>query len=138
MFQKIIPGFEDFMSGESWEDSIFEPVKIIENLDKKGFQWLTDYNSGTLLTQCKSTYIPYRIKFPNGKILDEFEIFNDVSFLEKMGFSRTEIVDARLLYHSINHDLTDKDLYKFNNYSFISKTDQVDAKKKYSKNNVLK
>lgn len=138
MFQKIIPGFEDFMSGESWENSIFEPVEIIKNLEKKGFEWLTDYNSGVLLTQGKSTYIPYRIKFPNGKILDEFEIFDSISSLEKNGLSRMEIVDARLLYHSINHDLTNKDLYKFNNYSFVSKIDQIETERKYSKNIALK
>jgi hypothetical protein len=126
MNQSIIPGFEIFSS---------EPIEVINYLNEKGFHWLSDYNSGNLLTKFnkQGPYIPYRIQFPSGKILDEEEIFQDISKLEKMGFSKDEIFNARILYEAINHEDTPKDLYKFCNDSFVSEKDEIYTLKRYSK-----
>ena len=124
MGQLIIPGFEVFSP---------EPIEIINYLNKQGFHWLTDYNSGKLLVGGDEPYIPYRIQFPSGKILDEEEIFQNSSELEKRGFSRDEIINARALYEAVNHEDTPKDEYKFCNISFISEEDRINTLNKYSK-----
>ncbi len=126
MKQLTINGFEGFEK---------EPIELIESLNNKGYSWLSDWNSGSLLTKSDSCdpYIPYRIKFPSGFILDEEEIFQDFSDLEKLGFSRMEIQLARNFYNAINDEKVDKDLYKFTTESFISREDEVLTKEKYSK-----
>jgi hypothetical protein len=104
-------------------------------LEDRGFYWLSDYNSGNLLVgkQEGEPYIPYRIQFPSGEILDEEEIFQDFSILEKKGFSRKNIQLARNLYYSINHEDVNKDKYKFNNLSFVSKKDYEKTIERYLK-----
>jgi len=112
-----------------------DPVKVIDSLVDKGYYWLTDCNSGNLLIGKKpgdEPYIPYRIQFPSGKILDEVEIYGSFKNLKKLGFSRKEIKLARLLDSAVNHEYTDKDRYKFNNLSFVNEKDRIETIKKYS------
>ncbi len=132
MMQLIIPGFEDYVD---FDKAIFNPEGLINHLNRKGYSWLTDFNSGNLLVGKTEgePYVPYRVQFLSGKILDEEEIFQDFSDLEKIGFPKKEIQDARLLYYAINHENTPKDEYKFNNWSFASKEDETNTIKKYIK-----
>jgi len=127
MKQLIIPGFEAFSP---------DPTEAINHLNKKGYSWLTDFNSGNFLVGKieGEPYIPYRIQFPSGKILDEEEIFQDFSDLGKIGFLKKEIQDARLLYYAVNHEEINKDRYKFNEPSFVSEEDQIKTLQKYTKN----
>ena len=127
MMQLII---EDFEEGADYESEIFDSEGLIKHLYGKGYYWLTDLASGNV----DEPYIPYRVQFPTGKILDEKELFFDFSELEKVGFSKEEIKEGRLLYYSINHENTNKDRYKFCNYTFVSDKDRVDSIKKYKEN----
>jgi hypothetical protein len=124
MKQLIIPGFEDYAKRS--------PKETIEYIYEKGFEWLLDWNSGKFLSKNKFPYVPYRIKFPNDKVLDEGEIFNDFSKLEKRGFSNHDVQMARTFYYAINHDETNKGFYKFSGYTFLSKKDREETIKKYS------
>jgi len=103
-------------------------------LENEGFYWLSDFNSGNLLLGNQAhgePYIPYRILFPDGGILDEEEIFHGFSYLEKKGFSKENIQLARNFYYAINHEETDKDKYKFNNVSFVSEEDEKATIQRY-------
>lgn len=143
--------------------SLFEsqnPEESIHELNKKGYEWLVDLGAGKhdleapldfypilhfnheIIGKGKSDfgfietpYIPYRIKFPSGKILDEREIFQEMGTLEKIGFSRKEIADARTLYRAIhdeNFNLVEK--YKFSGTTFIDEKDMKNSIEKYTKN----
>ena len=114
--------------------------KTIDFLREQKFHWLTDYNSGTLLretltgektSEVHEAYIPYRIEFPNHGILDENEIYKDLSELEKLGFSKDFVLVARILDECVNAEETNKDSYKFCNDSFISEKDEIETLKKY-------
>ncbi|MDA3836296.1 MAG: hypothetical protein PF542_01605 [Nanoarchaeota archaeon] len=48
-----------------------------------------------------------------------------------MNFSEDWIRAARILDDCVNHPSTNKDRYKFCNYSFVSKEDEIEATKKY-------
>ncbi len=116
-------------------NEVLEPEKTADYLQSKGYIWLVDLNSGKFLTSLgEGPYIPYRIQFPSGKILDEEEIFQDFSILEKLGFSKNEIKNARIFYESINHEDVDQNEYKFLGNTFISKEDEINTLKKYTQN----
>lgn len=131
MIQLILPGFEECTD---IEEGIYNPEKLIDYLNERGYHWLTDFNSGKLLVKGgKEPYIPYRILFPSGKILDEEEIFENINELEKKGFLEEEIKFSRIFYYAINHEDTNKDRHKFNGNSFVSREDMINTLRKYSK-----
>lgn len=132
------------------------PEEVIWELNELGYDWLVDlpqgkhdlddfgfspilpYNRKILDIKnptgfIQTPYIPYRIQFPSGKILDEREIFDKLNNLEKIGFTKEEITNARTLYRAIhdeNYNLTEK--YKFSGHTFVSKEDEKETIKKYS------
>jgi len=79
--QLIIEGFN--------HNANIGPEQTIHFLNEKGYCWLTDLNSGKFLMKTgHEPYIPYRIEFPSGKILDEEEIFESIGKLEKRDFQK--------------------------------------------------
>jgi hypothetical protein len=72
--------------------------------------------------------IPYRIIFPSKRIIDQKEIYKEVSELEKIGFTKDEILSGRIFWETIqNHP----DLGKWNGPIFSEYENVEKTKEKY-------
>jgi hypothetical protein len=138
MDQKTIPGFPTESLYVQTKKHLEKngPEATIDFLGKQGYYWLSDKNSGIFLTggvpeKPEEAYIPYRIEFPDKRILDEREIYGKIEVLENQGFTKESILVARILEECVNDDETNKDKFKWINETFVSKDDELNTLKKY-------
>ncbi len=135
MMQLILPGFETLFGLNHSEDIIFDPEAALIHFQRKGYSFLSDWNSGKLLVRNNdpSPYIPERIFMPSGRILDEIELLDELEETKIGSRERGELEGAFYYFHAIHHMDIHED-YRFQVPSFISETDQQTVTEKYRKN----
>ncbi len=134
MFQLIIPGFEKFFSSGHMDEVIYNPEKTADYFEEKGFFYLEDFPAGGLGKKNEDfiPYIPYRIKFPSGRILDEKEVYEKLELPLDVE-SRKEIVEAFYYFNSLYHESINVNR-KFSGITFLNEADMEKTIKKYSRN----
>ena len=130
MFQLIIPGFESMYSVGELHEEIHNPEKAADYFEEKGFLYLEDLVAGDQEDEL-NPYIPYRIKFPSGTIVDEKELYQKLELPVNFE-SRKEIVEGFYYFHALHHENINPNR-KFSGITFLNEFDKKNAIEKYSK-----
>lgn len=129
MIQLIIPGFEKYFSDEDMEEIIYNPEKVVDHFEKKGFYYLEDLVEGWMEEKDENKikpYIPYRIKLPSGLIIDEKELYKNLN-------KDKEFLEAFYYFHALYHeDIIHKQRF-MTGLTFWDEADMKETVKKYSK-----
>lgn len=136
MMQMILPGLESYVGFCSDEISFEGSLNIVKNFENQEFMFLSDCNSGKLLTRGKGNeepYIPERIKMPSGKILDEVEILDALHKTPVGSKERKELESAYHYWNAIFNEEVPSEDYRWSGPSFLNDLDEGRTIEKYSK-----
>ena len=134
MIQLILPGFESYFSIDNSDELISNPQRVITHFEKLGYQFLSDWNSGSLLTKNNSEpYIPERVLLPSGKIIDEKELAQGLDTLVLGSKERAELEGAFYYWNACFHEDVNADYQRHNGPSFLNDLDEKTATEKYRK-----
>ncbi len=135
MMQLIFRGLEHLFGFDSADQIIFDPKRVINHYEKKGYQFLSDWNSGKLLIRKPEDepYIPERICLPSGRILDETELLAELVSSKVGSKKRGELEDAFYYYNALLHEDMGTKRHDYAS-SFLDEEDEQRTTEKYSKN----
>lgn len=133
MFQLIIPGFETEYSIGELHKEIHNPEKTADYFERKGFRYLEDLIAGGIGEKYEDSipYIPYRVKFPSGRILDTEELYKELE-LPLDADSRQEFIEGFYYIQALYHENINPNR-KFSGKTFLDEQDKGATIEKYWK-----